>query len=505
MVTEGDKVLINGKQYTLGARLGGGLEGNIFNVEGFPNHVIKIINDNRMSRMQLNEIYKHLKWLKNLAAQKKIISQYMTVPKALLDDRLGYIMLKAGDHDSLKNYITPPGEPEDFDEWYKADYTFKKRYQIIANMFYALREIHLAGLVFTDLSPNNVMVHKTQNQIVFIDTDNTRRRTDSYLGVLGTPGYMAPEIYRKPDTIFAETNNIDPKILSNCGRITVESDIFSAAIIAFQLLTLQHPFIGDEIEKGTPEDEEGALEIKTDYIFKPDTTNTSSYGLTTKFEEITTPEIRDLFERTFIKGRDYPALRPTDEEFCEAFQNALDRIVECQSCGFSRLYNLNDGNKCINCEENIGTKVSMLIYNYFKDMKADEAINSFGDYPQYDISIDNLRDADGKLPPNYVEVSRIVLEPGDKNSKYLYLHHFEKCTDRSKKFARVTLMDTEDSVKVQILNNVYPNPALIEKKTRKLTPLNKGKIFPIDNYGVFFDTIKFGKGHIQIFCKFIKE
>ena len=32
MVNEGDKVLINGKTYVLGNRLGGGLEGSIFNV-----------------------------------------------------------------------------------------------------------------------------------------------------------------------------------------------------------------------------------------------------------------------------------------------------------------------------------------------------------------------------------------------------------------------------------------------------------------------------------------
>ena len=47
--------------------------------------------------------------------------------------------------------------------------TLKKRYQIIVNLFDALRKIHLAGLIFTDLSPNNIMVHKKQNQIVFID------------------------------------------------------------------------------------------------------------------------------------------------------------------------------------------------------------------------------------------------------------------------------------------------------------------------------------------------
>lgn len=50
MITRGEKVLINGKEYVLGERLGGGLEGSIFNVEGLPNYVIKIINTDKMTQ-----------------------------------------------------------------------------------------------------------------------------------------------------------------------------------------------------------------------------------------------------------------------------------------------------------------------------------------------------------------------------------------------------------------------------------------------------------------------
>ena len=89
MVGAGDKVLINGKEYTLGTRLGGGLEGSVFNVEGYPKHVIKIINDDKMSKIQRDDLYKHLKWLYNLGSRNKAISQVLTVPKALLDDHLG--------------------------------------------------------------------------------------------------------------------------------------------------------------------------------------------------------------------------------------------------------------------------------------------------------------------------------------------------------------------------------------------------------------------------------
>lgn len=505
MLNEGEKVLINGKEYTLGSKLGGGLEGNIFTVVEAPGHVIKIINDRNMTRMQRNEVYEHLKWLKELGSRNKEIKQCLTIPKALLDDYLGYVMLNASEHDNLKKYIIPPTEEGMFDEWYKKDFTFKKRYQIIVNLFDALRKIHLAGLIFTDLSPNNIMVHRTQNQIVFIDTDNTRRRTDLYHGVLGTPGYMAPEVYRKPDINLAKENNIDPKILSNCGRLTAESDIFSAAIIAFQILTLQHPFIGDEIEEGTPDDEERALEIKTDYIFKEGTSNTSTYGLTTKFEQITAKGIRDLFYRTFVDGKENPALRPTAEDFLEEFQKAFDSIVVCDQCGFSRLYSYDGDNDCINCGAPIETKASIVIYNLFREMTRSEAINNIGNYPQYDISMDNLRVTNStQLPPNHLEIGKIILEPGEDKAKYLYLRHFERNTERSVKYARVTLSNAGTSVKVEILNNAFESPFLIEKNTRTMVPLNNGKEFPLDRYGIIFDTKKFGKGYLQIFCKFVR-
>lgn len=506
MLAEGNKILINGKEYTLGAKLGGGKEGSVFDLVEKKGAVVKIINDSTMSKIQRNELYAHLKWLYNLGRQadKKELRQYMALPLGLLDDELGYAMLKAGEHDPLNKYITVPEIDGEFDTWYREKYTLKKRYQIIVNLFDALRKIHLSGLIFTDLSPNNIMVHQKQNQIVFIDTDNTRKRTDSYLSVLGTPGYMAPEVYRKPDMKLAKENNIDPKLLANSGRITTESDIFSAAVIAFQLLALWHPFIGDEIEEGTPEDEERALEIKTDYIFKAGTSNTCSYALVPQFEELTTPEIRRLFERTFVDGKDQPALRPTAEEFLEAFQNAFDMIVECPSCGFSRIYAPGETNLCIGCGNRFQEQTMLVIYNVFSNIGRDEVINNIGEYPQYDVALENLL-TDGNAPANHVETCRIILEANENKSKYLYLRHFESNTERSEPYAKITLDSTSRMARLEVSKAVFPEAYLIEKGTRKRTALNQGKEFTADRHGIIFDARKHGKGHLQIFGKFVRE
>ena len=69
MLVEGNKILINGKEYTLGAKLGGGKEGSVFDLVEKKGAVVKIINDSTMSKIQRNELYAHLKWLYNLGRQ----------------------------------------------------------------------------------------------------------------------------------------------------------------------------------------------------------------------------------------------------------------------------------------------------------------------------------------------------------------------------------------------------------------------------------------------------
>lgn len=502
MLNEGDKIKINGHEYTLGKRIGGGKEGSVFELAEKEDVVVKIINDSSMTEGQRKELFEHLVWLANLRKDpsKRELKRICALPRVILDDHLGYAMKKATTHAPLSKYITMP-EDEEFGVWYREKYTLKKRYQIIINLFQALYTIHHHGLIFTDLSPNNILIHEDENQIVFIDTDNIRKRTDSYLSVLGTPGYMAPEIYRKPDESLAQKYKIDPKLLSNSGRITVDSDIFSAAVIAFQLLTLWHPFIGDEIEAGTPEDEQLALEIQTDYIFKPGTTNTSTYALVPYFEELTTPQIRKLFERTFVEGKELPSLRPTDEDFLEAFQNALDMIVECPSCGHSRIYHPSIANQCIGCGKNFEKQMMLVLYHVYTGMNLAEMINSIGDYSQYNVSLENLCAAGEKMP-RCVEFTRMLLP---RNPKVLYKRHFEDIIDRQKPCARICFDSVSGKISLAVDVQHFPNAKLVDIKTRKKEDLKEGKEFPSDKYGIIFHTIKHGNGWLQIAGKFVRE
>ena len=473
----GDSILIKGKPYTLGSKLGQGVQGNVFNMVEVDNVVVKIINTNSMSKDEINITRKRLEWLLNEIG-KTDLKHRLALPKGLLDNQLGYVMLKASEHENLYKYIQINNE--DSKNWLKENYSLKKRYQIILILFQALRDIHLQGLIFTDLSPNNIMYHKTKNQIVFIDTDNLRKRTEKYLSVLGTPGYMAPEIYHKVDISLAQKGKICESVFSKSGIISPDSDIYSAAIIAFQLLTLQHPFIGDFVEDGTADLEEKALKGETDYIFKKDTNNFSTSNLSPYFDTLTTHGIRKLFEKTFIEGKENPRLRPTDIDFIEEFQKAADMVISCPECGFDNLYFQNQDFYCSLCGQTIHKNMVLKIYIEFEENNRKNLINN--------IVGRELLDNDSLIEGiNLIEVSRIVLEPNVP--KILYNSHFDNTIIKNEPYAKIEWLET-NTLSFTVLTEKYEYASLKEYKTTTSVPLKSGKVFITSDFYIYFERIE---------------
>ncbi len=476
MLKEGDFVTIGKYRYALGKKIGGGLEGNVFDLASSnrpdfdcSKFVIKVINSANFTDEQYRTVYRRINTLKELGATNKELKKRMSLPQGLLGgDNLGYVMKKMKDGESLKKYLDP--QDQDFKEWYRDRYTLNSRYNLIAGIFDSLREIHINGLIFTDLSPNNIMVKTSKNGYIvyFIDTDNLRSKDDPYSGVLGTPGYMAPEIYRKevPEKIgeYDRTRKGTPvkDILSKVGRNSTDSDIFSAAIIAFQLLTLHHPFVGDEIDSGSPEDEERAYRIETDYIFKEGTSNTSSAHLVPAFEQLTTPKIRELFRRTFVDGKEEPTLRPTDLEFHEAFLAAKDDMTVCPECGFTTIYS-KAGTPCLGCDKPLGPLPVLSINQVFSNLTPEDVLSK--KIPERD---DHKSD---DICKKY-RISRVVLTPDDE--KNLYLRNFEQRTDRGTEIATVEVSN-DKMVNMKMFSDRYPQTSIISIKTGNRKPFSSSK------------------------------
>ncbi len=102
---------------------------------------------------------------------------------------------------------------------------------IMAEVADALQHAHERGLVHRDLKPDNILLDQAGQPHVTdfglaVDADTQRIRKGE---VAGTPAYMAPEQVR------GETHRLD-------GR----TDVWSAGVVLYTMLTGRHPFSGHE-------------------------------------------------------------------------------------------------------------------------------------------------------------------------------------------------------------------------------------------------------------------
>lgn len=113
------------------------------------------------------------------------------------------------------------GEEICHDAFYNASYIMKLLWQVA----YGLADIHSASIIHRDIKPNNILID--ENGVVkILDFGLARNEGDDALtkSIIGTPGYMAPELFRSGQISF------DNKI-----------DVYAFGVLAIDLLGLNRP------------------------------------------------------------------------------------------------------------------------------------------------------------------------------------------------------------------------------------------------------------------------
>jgi len=422
---------IQGREYKIIRKLSEGAQGRIYEVDH--NRIAKV---NYVKSDNRDRILKQLNWImkQNIPDEARIAK-----PLAILENPYtGYIMQKVPeDYESLSKYIKINSKYS-FSEWFN-DVTggLKKRLQIGIQIAKSLRSIHFEGLTYCDLSPNNILVSPTKNSIAIIDVDNLTATGIFSPDILGTPGYIAPELFsdsRQPNSL---------------------SDAYSYAVMLFEMLCLGHPLVGDSIIQDTPEAEEDAMKGNAVYVNHPEN-DTNRNSLVSKMMIFLTEKLKELFDRSFNEGLHNPLCRPSLKDYIDVLEEALDQLIVCKNpeCGGSYLYNNEETVKCPFCKNEVDNVDHLKFYRK-TNVKGFELIDS--------DNIGQMKDFEPVVDSTYLLVI-------NKEIIYLRKRHFDtfihanaddkvlKIIKRGPKAYTVTALDSKLALYIK---NKGKKPALM--------------------------------------------
>jgi DNA-binding helix-hairpin-helix protein with protein kinase domain len=301
----------NGVRYELTALLGRGGQGAVYAIKG-GRLAVKILTDgNQARRERLRNQLTHVRRLplRDLALAKPL--------EMLRPPHTGYVMELLTDMVPIKTLMVPKKGEAPSIEWYIEGGGLRKRLLVLGRAAHLISQLHGKGLVFSDPSPANIFISKARDnqEVWMIDTDNLQYES-SPCAAFFTPGYGAPEL------------------LSNASGVTTLTDAFSFAVIAFQALSLAHPFIGDMVNDGDPELEDQAFAGKLPWIDDPeDDSNRATFGVPRQW--VLSPRLMDAFYLAFGPGRSDPTVRPGASEWADRLYGAADATIECPACSGS--------------------------------------------------------------------------------------------------------------------------------------------------------------------------
>ena len=276
---------------------------------------------------------------------------HLAYPMARLSDYSGYVMRLMGDMTSLSELV--PTSEEGIKNLAK-DGGHRRRFLLLSKLAALLAKIHANGMVYCDLSPNNVFITKdseleTQN-VWLIDADNVFIPGEETDKLVYTPRYVARELL----------------VQKSCSQ---NSDIYSYATLAFETLSAIHPFAGEKTTNWSDDsgdDWDVSMDNKNDSLPVIDSQYSGKYPWVEDIEDksnhtkdglprqnFLTDEMFVLFNKSFCEeGRKVPKTRPTASLWARAFAHSYALSVRCPYCEMSFVY---DGTQkdCPWCEKKL--------------------------------------------------------------------------------------------------------------------------------------------------------
>lgn len=186
----------------------------------------------------------------------------------------------------------------------------------------ALEAVHRSGLAYCDINLGNMNFDVDTGNLVVCDNDNVVIN-NSEAAVSGVAEFMAPEVALGKE------------------RPNAQTDLYSLAVMLYQLWMWEHPMEGAQTAQVRCWDQPAKLKR---YAQEPlfshhptDTRNAASgdpmlaYSLR-RWNEICPPALKALFTRVFTEGVHQPGRRPRLSEWLLCLQEAEANAAACPSC-----------------------------------------------------------------------------------------------------------------------------------------------------------------------------
>jgi len=350
------------QQFELIEKLGQGGQGVVCSTQ-FEGVLVKMNTQTGIDKKR--KWAEHIRWLMRQPLENLNIAKPFS-RIAMNSNTVGYAMELMDGLMPLQKFMdgtevaieTSGGSPEH----YLATGGIKRRMQILAKLARTLAGLHAKGMAYGDLSPANIFVSEQNeySEVWLIDCDNICvNQRDSYdtlslegkAGKVFSPGFGAPEVVNGDRFVSSLT------------------DSWSFAVVAMKLLTTNHPFVGDLVENGTPEDQNSAFAGDLPWIYHPtDSLNEISKGL--PIDLVALKPLKVLFERCFNAGKDTPSKRPSLSEWAETFEKMSNLLVNCQNneCNASFNFVLEEHKLiCPFCESELNNSQVLYIRHYLYD------------------------------------------------------------------------------------------------------------------------------------------
>jgi len=194
---------------------------------------------------------------------------------------------------------------------------FRGRVLCAMSLATGVRCLFSLGYAHSDLSHNNFFMNPVEGRGMLIDLDGLIVQNYHQGDIIGTQGYMAPEL-----------------VTRELRRPNKNSDCFALAVCLYEMFTMEHPLLdGAKIAKANDAQEDLRLSLGEQAVYREHPTDTSNHPPQSNFyisAEWLGPTMQDLFKRTFVDGLHDPEKRPHPREYETALKELLDDLVKCE-------------------------------------------------------------------------------------------------------------------------------------------------------------------------------